>query len=209
MNSRQNILHRITGALRDRVNKPFPQLVELPVDFSGEQDDLRDRFSNEFIAQRGELILCNGKRALHDNLLSLITSKKWRNISCWDNALLKEFQLTSLPGINRENPDEIEVGITSCECLVARTGSILLSSRQNFGRSSSMSAPVHLVIATTTQLVPDINDAIKLIQRKYEEQLPSAVFLASGPSRTGDIERTLVIGVHGPVEVYILLLNDE
>lgn len=208
MNSRQNTLHKITAALREQVAMPFPQEHNFPLEFVGEQDNVLERFSKEFTSHQGKLIMCEGREALLERLQALVVSKQWNNISCRDSTRLEDFQITSLPFINQIDGNEIEVGITGCECLVARTGSVVLSAGQNFGRTSPVSVPVHLVIATTKQLVYDINDAIALMQQKYEGYLPSALFFASGPSRTGDIERTLVIGVHGPVEVYIFLMND-
>ena len=206
--ARENILHKIAGALRERVDIPFPQ-EDFYLEFAGDQGDLISRFSKEFTTHQGKLITCTGKKDLLDNLQSLVAAKKWKNINCPYPALLKDLQLASLPLINNVNGNETEVGITGCECLVARTGSVLFSAAQASGRTLPVSVPVHLVIATANQLVFDINDAIDHIQNKYQGHLPSALFFASGPSRTGDIERTLVIGVHGPVEVYVLLMNNE
>ncbi len=209
MSSRKNILHKITEALHERVDLPFRQEEGFSLDFAGEQDDLSARFSKEFTMHQGKLIVCNGKKDLLENLQSLAASNKWKNVSCQHPTMLNDLQLSSLPFINKVNGNEAKVGITDCECLVARTGSILLSAVQSSGRTLAVSAPVHLVIAKVSQLVFDIGDAIDYVQKKYGRNLPSALFFVSGPSRTGDIERTLVIGVHGPVEVYVLLLNDE
>ncbi|MEX2564599.1 MAG: LUD domain-containing protein [Cyclobacteriaceae bacterium] len=203
--ARENILHKIGRALRERVDIPFPQEEDFHIGFTGDNGDLQSRFSKEFTAHQGKLITCAGKKDLLNNLGSLVAEKKWKNISCQHPALLKDLQSAAF--INNVNGNEPEVGITDCECLVARTGSVLLSTSQASGRTLPVSVPVHLVIATANQLVFDINDAIKHIKKKYAENFPSALFFASGPSRTGDIERTLVIGVHGPVEVYILLVE--
>jgi len=89
---------------------------------------------------------------------------------------------------------------------VARTGTIVLSAHSN-GRTPSVYAPVHVCIAHTRQLVYDVRDALQLIKDRYAGQLPSLITFASGPSRTADIEKTLVTGVHGPKEVYLFLLD--
>jgi len=99
------------------------------------------------------------------------------------------------------------VSITSCESLVARTGSIVLSAASPSGRTTSVYAPIHICIATTSQLVYDVKDALQLIKDKYSGNLPSLISFATGPSRTADIEKTLVVGVHGPKEAYVFLVD--
>jgi L-lactate dehydrogenase complex protein LldG len=103
--------------------------------------------------------------------------------------------------------NDCEAAITTCEALVARTGSLLLSSATSSGRNNSIYAPVHICIAYTSQLVYDIADAINNMKEKYGTDLPSLISLATGPSRTADIEKTLVVGVHGPKEVFCFLVE--
>jgi L-lactate dehydrogenase complex protein LldG len=59
-----------------------------------------------------------------------------------------------------------------------------------------------------TQLVPDIKDGLQLIKSKYGNKIPSMISLVSGPSRTADIEKTLVMGAHGPRELVLFLIDD-
>ena len=74
-------------------------------------------------------------------------------------------------------------------------------------RSVSAYAPVHICIAYSDQVVYDIKEALQLIKKKYQGNIPSSITFASGPSRTADIEKTLVVGVHGPKEVYLFLVD--
>ena len=101
-----------------------------------------------------------------------------------------------------------DVSITGCEYLVARTGSIVMSAAQSSGRSASVYAPIHICIAYTGQIVYDIKDALQGAKEKYGNDLPSLITFATGPSRTADIEKTLVVGVHGPKEVYLFLVEE-
>ena len=80
-------------------------------------------------------------------------------------------------------------------------------SAQQSGRTVSVYAPVHICIAFTSQLVYDVKDALQLVKDKYAGKIPSLITLATGPSRTADIEKTLVVGVHGPKEVYVFLVD--
>jgi L-lactate dehydrogenase complex protein LldG len=103
---------------------------------------------------------------------------------------------------------DCDASITSCKNLVARTGTIVLSSEQEMGRTSSVYAPIHICIAFTNQIVFDLQDVFNSIKSNQASQLPSLITFASGPSRTADIEKTLVTGVHGPKEVYCFLVEE-
>ena len=62
---------------------------------------------------------------------------------------------------------------------------------------------------SNSQLVYDIEDGLNRIKANYKDNLPSLITLATGPSRTADIEKTLVVGVHGPKEVYCFVVDDQ
>jgi L-lactate dehydrogenase complex protein LldG len=67
---------------------------------------------------------------------------------------------------------------------------------------------VHIVIAFTSQIVKDIDEGLILIKKKYKSGFPSMISLITGPSRTADIEKTLVYGAHGPKELILFLVDD-
>ena len=88
--------------------------------------------------------------------------------------------------------------VTGCDCLVAQTGSIFVSTRSANGRAASVLPDMHLVVARREQIVADLPAAFALMRARYGSRWPSAISLITGPSRTGDIEKTLVMGAHGP-----------
>ena len=90
---------------------------------------------------------------------------------------------------------------------MARLGTIVCSSAQLGGRQSLAAAPMHIVIATNKQVVYGLDDAIRGLNEKYKEDMPSLVSFITGPSRTADIEKTLVHGAHGPKELYLFMLD--
>jgi L-lactate dehydrogenase complex protein LldG len=75
--------------------------------------------------------------------------------------------------------------------------------RQAGGRALSILPPHHVVLARRDQLLPDLPAAYALVKTKYADNYPSLLCLISGPSRTGDIERILVLGAHGPKKLTI------
>ncbi|WP_210516882.1 LutC/YkgG family protein [Hymenobacter terricola] len=105
--------------------------------------------------------------------------------------------------------EQADLGLTSCEALVARTGSVLVSAATASGRRLSIYPDQHLVLARPGQVVAEIGDALRVVQARYGAQMPSMVSLTSGPSRTADIEKTLVLGAHGPRRIALFLLEDE
>ena len=88
--------------------------------------------------------------------------------------------------------------VTGCDCLVAQTGSIFVSTRSAAGRAASVLPEMHLVVARRDQIVPDLAAAFALLRQRYGDHWPSAISLITGPSRTADIEKILVMGAHGP-----------
>ncbi|HUE37629.1 MAG TPA: lactate utilization protein [Candidatus Acidoferrum sp.] len=102
--------------------------------------------------------------------------------------------------------ESCDAGLTGCEALVAQTGSVLVSAPSAGGRALSVLPPHHIVLARRSQVVPDLSVALQRVQEKFKDKFPSFLSFISGPSRTGDIERILVLGAHGPKKLTILLL---
>jgi len=105
--------------------------------------------------------------------------------------------------------ESCSVGITECDALVAQTGSVLITSRSAGGRALSVLPPHHVVLACRDQLLPDLPAAFAFLRQKYTAGYPSFISFITGPSRTGDIERILVLGAHGPRKLTILLLGSR
>ncbi len=210
--SRERILSRLRNGLeRASVPMPFPEAENAdPAVFQDSGLPLDEQFAGEFIRLGGKFIFCANEHELFDSLTALYDGEGWSQLLCSEPYLLSLFHKAKMDFIEPAAPDleAADACITGCEALVARTGSFLLSSRQPLGRVSPVFFPVHIVIAFASQLVPDIGDGLALMQQRYGEDLPSMINLNTGPSRTADIEKTLVVGVHGPKEVYCFFVNN-
>ncbi len=99
------------------------------------------------------------------------------------------------------------MGFTACDALISQTGSILLTAHSAGGRALSVLPPHHVVVAQVNQLVPDLPAAFELLSARYGKNYPSFMTFITGPSRTGDIERILVLGAHGPKNLTVILLR--
>jgi L-lactate dehydrogenase complex protein LldG len=139
---------------------------------------------------------------------NIILERGFKNTVCFES----EFEQILEKNIIFNEKDiqevgEIEVSITTCEALISRTGSILISSNSNAGRKYNIIPDTHIVVAYKNQILLDIIDGFNFLENKYGNNRPSMVSLVSGPSRTADIEKTLVMGAHGPKEILLFLIN--
>lgn len=208
--SKETILKKIRQALSDSTPLPFPQSEGTQAIFQPSKQELELEFAEQFTKLNGKFAYCAGTAELKQQLGQLIVNLEWKKLY-WREAssALGRLLDETIPSEIRSNDlATCDASITSCECLVARTGSMLLSAALPSGRTSSVYAPVHICIAYTSQLVYDVKDALVKVKEKYQGQMPSLISLATGPSRTADIEKTLVVGVHGPREVYCFLVED-
>ena len=205
--SKENILKKIRQALVNPVPVPFPKsegnnsVFQLPI------ENLEIQFAEEFTKLLGKFAFCVNETDLKNQLKLLIAEKKWENIYCREETLFHIISQSADYTIDHTSLADCDASVTTCEFLVARTGTIVLSSAQQSGRTVSVYAPVHICIAYTDQLVYDIKQALLLLKEKYSNNIPSSITFATGPSRTADIEKTLVVGVHGPKEVYLFLVD--
>lgn len=205
--AKENILRKIKQALATPVPVPFPQVNSAENIFHLPQQEAEIEFAENFTSLQGKFSFCLNHSELAQQLQLLINSRNWKKIYCREIILKEKLSAQGFAQQYYHDLKNCDVALTYCEALIARTGSMLLSSAGESGRTVSVYAPVHICIAYTNQLVFDVKDAISLVRGKYKNNLPSQLSIASGPSRTADIEKTLVTGVHGPKEVFCFLID--
>ena len=205
--SKEAILKKIRKALSTSTPLPFPQSEGNNSLYQPSRQELELQFAEAFTQLQGKFAFCLDYAELAAQLQQLARDKGWTKILCTETALKQRLIDNTFHSFAGQSLADCDAAITSCESLVARTGTIVLSAATESGRTVSVYAPVHICIAHTSQLVYDVKDALQGIKEKYAGNLPSLVSFASGPSRTADIEKTLVVGVHGPGEVYVFLVD--
>jgi L-lactate dehydrogenase complex protein LldG len=207
--SKEKLLKKIRKALLEKRDNPYPQLEDLPL-YATDDEIPEVVFAEQFTAVNGQFIFCEDEVQFIETLLTLAEERNWHKIYCWEPALQEVLARFEYPFYETDKDfDLAEVGFTLCEALIARNGSILLSNGNMAGRRLSIYPPVHIVLAYTSQMVMDIKDGFKLLKNKYGNRLPSMITNVTGPSRTADIEKTLVLGAHGPKELFVFLLDDS
>jgi L-lactate dehydrogenase complex protein LldG len=179
------------------VGATFEELVEL---FRANAADLKASFH-----------LLNSREEMTAHLRELAATKGWKRIAMHTGELTQSIcaglttdVLNTDGGYDVNELETCDAGITECDALIAQTGSVLVTSRSAGGRALSVLPPHHVVLARREQLIADLPAAFALVKERYGANQPSMISFITGPSRTGDIERILVLGAHGPKELTIL-----
>jgi len=205
--SKENILKKIRQALGNPVPVPFPHSEGNKSIFQPATKELEIEFAENFTGLLGKFSFCTDEKELAQQLQLLSSGRKFNAIFCNEKPLREKLINAGFNNFSATDIANCDASITGCELLIARTGSLLMSSAQASGRTVSVYAPIHICVAYTSQLVYDIKESLLILKEKYANKLPSLITLASGPSRTADIEKTLVVGVHGPKEVFVFLID--
>lgn len=210
--SREKVLKAIRQALIHKGEADFSAADSKGEIYTAppEGESLELLFAKNFSALTGNFVFCENKDDFAKSLAHIIEEKSWDNVFCIDPTLQVLLKDGGIAFSSKESELlQANIGITTCECLVARTGSILVSSRLTSGRRLPVYSNVHIAVATVSQLVYNLTDGYKLIQQKYKDNFPSQVTVITGPSQTADIEKTLVKGAHGPKELFLFLVDES
>ena len=208
--SRENILNRIRAALQTPTDKHVPKPDFSASIYSQTSEEPSILFAQTFIKNKGEFYFCENTKHFLQQLQEVIAKKNITELYAWEDPLKEILSQENIPHkTDDRNFTSVEAGLTLCECLIARTGGIMVSSRQLAGRRLTIYPPVHMVVAYTSQILLDIKDSLQFLQEKYPENIPSLISMIAGPSRTADIEKTLVLGAHGPKELVLFLVEDQ
>jgi L-lactate dehydrogenase complex protein LldG len=213
--ARRNILARIRAA-QGRENEPSAAELEGAADYLARHpegprppmpDDLVTRFIEAALKMsttvESVVALSDAPAAAHRYLTQLglpLQAIGWQTLQDlgWSEVgLAVEF---------RKPEDSDRVGITGCFCATAETGTLVLLSGPQTYASAALLPETHIAIVPASRIVAGHEDAFNLIRTERGE-LPRAVNFVSGPSRTGDIEQTIVLGAHGPYRVHVIIVR--
>jgi L-lactate dehydrogenase complex protein LldG len=123
---------------------------------------------------------------------------------CWPEFRDQDWAHHGLTIDARPGNGDDRLGVTGCFCAIAETGTLVVLAGSDTPTATTLLPETHIAVLRSDRIVSGMEDAFALI-RKERGQLPRAVNLISGPSRTGDIEQTIVLGAHGPYRVHIII----
>ncbi len=208
--SKEKVLKKVRNALINKLDNPFKNVDFTTPVFPDQMEEPEVEFAQNLVEAGATFIYCENEMDLGNQLAALIEKEGWTNVFCVDESisgLLKE------SGIVFSNKEEdllnLNVGITPCDFLISRFGSIMVSSGMGSGRRLIGYPETHIVVAKASQVVPELKDALIGMKKKYQENFPTQITNITGPSRTADIEKTLVMGAHGPKNLYVFLIDDK
>jgi len=124
---------------------------------------------------------------------------------CWPEFAALDWAAAGLDIEFRPTTGDDRLGITGVFCAIAETGTMIILAGADSPTATALLPDTHIAVVPASRIVDGMEDAFALI-RHERGALPRAVNLISGPSRTGDIEQTIVLGAHGPFRVHILIV---
>lgn len=236
--AREEILGDIRRALETEVSSPpLPaeavaaqqrqldqSVFAIKKDCEQRRDDLIKQFATELLAVGGRFYAAPTGEAAFQYVEQLASDRRAKTIIGWDTQLIDGIDLPKRLGeagisFLTERTDnkfiltavDADIGVSAIEYALADTGTLVLFARKGQARSVSLLPPIHIAIVKPDQVIPGLSDLFPLLRGETEEGggfLTSAITFITGPSRTADIELTLVVGVHGPQELHVVLVGN-
>lgn len=209
--------HLAASAPFDARETPVSHPVVLPAQPLA--TDLIELFKQNLEAVDGHCIIAHSKGEIADALTQIIsalqkTKLRAQRIAVSDAPELERLMhMTDLEieelGIapNASDIFSFDVGITTAQAAIAETGTLVLDSARERNRLVSLVPPVHIAIVDASAIYATLGETLATLQN--DEELSPAVTFITGPSRTGDIELILTIGVHGPQELYVIINQSQ
>ena len=206
--SREQILERIRAGLQVPALAHDDRKFEAQI-FEPVQNPL-ERFQQECKANLMECLLVDGQAASSQTLALVLQSLSQGEIYVQDSPGLR--RLIEASGTKRvirwssegAPKESSQATITLADALIAQTGSIFVSASCG-GRGASVVAPCHIVVGRVSQLVPDLETALRNATAEQRLENNSYACVISGSSRTADIEKILVQGAHGPIRLVVIV----
>ena len=212
--ARAGILERVRAALSaDPERRSAPSA--LPAVLSGRGVPEAERFERfratlERVGGRVERVA--SLEAAHERALALIRDRGVRRVALSDAPALASLHARLPPGVTVVVPDApraellaAELGITCAQWGIAETGTLVLESARERHRLASLLPPVHVALLPARALLGALGEALAAVRSSTGAPASRTITFVTGPSRTADIELTLVVGVHGPRELHVLV----
>ncbi len=207
--TKEKILKQVRNALISKKENPFSGIDFKSSVYHDFEEEPVVQFAVNLNEASGTFIYCENENAVIENMLTIAEQQKWGSLYSVDESILSMLQNSTLKLESKaEQFNDLKVGITRCDYLIARFGSVMVSSALSSGRRMFVYPETHIVIAKASQVVNELKDALQGMKSKYAGNFPSQITVITGPSRTADIEKTLVMGAHGPKELYVFMIDD-
>lgn len=198
----------------DTVYNKFHPLIEpvaVPARRDGSGLELLLQFKENLEPVAGKCRIVSGEQEAGDAVQEIINELRPRTIAASDSANLHALldhintDATVLKNASKSELFDCGVGITTAQLAIAETGTLVLESDRERSRLTSLLPPVHICVLDAKNIRGTMSEILQIVHN----DLSRTVTFITGPSRTSDIELTLAIGVHGPRELYVIVIFDE
>jgi len=205
MSARTNILKKLKNIKISHKNKDFKiDLKKIVPNFKNNETFFRKKsIENNCLVDAAKNI-----DEINEKILNFIQVNNYGNeLFVWPS--IKKLHFSPKFKINSKKYNNEKVGVTSCFCGIAETGSLMFVSSESTPMSHSLLPESHIAIVRRADIVRTMEDGFKkYFEKKSIDQLDRQICFISGPSRTADIELTMVIGVHGPKKLLTLIVDN-
>jgi L-lactate dehydrogenase complex protein LldG len=212
--------HLAASAAADAIHTEHPHEVRIPVSRLAPvtletTGSLVERFQQALAAVVGQSSIVANETEAALAIEEVIEKAKARRIALSDAPLvgrvLQRVRTTALLLPNCQPPAlfDCDLGITSAQWAVAETGTLVLESETERHRLASLVPPVHAVLIYASQIRQSLAEVLETLSAQGKDAISRTVTLITGPSRTSDIELTLAIGVHGPAQLHVVIIQGE
>lgn len=208
--TREKVLKKLRASLIAKTPEPNPGADYHHSLFHPADEVPEYAFAHAFRESGGQFCFCSDEVEFAEVLMELCHKHQWRHLICAESAplnFLRQCEFNVSADLSRI--PTCDVAISCCEYLVARTGSIVVSSDSLSGRSLPFFSSVHVVVAFANQVVCDLKDVLEQLRTRKEDFSPSTLSFITGPGRTADIGNETVIGAQGPLETYVFLIDKD
>jgi L-lactate dehydrogenase complex protein LldF len=196
-----NPWHRINPVL----HRQTPEAVT-PYTETATQEGLVTQFTRELMALGGEVICCTAGE-LNESVLTLLKELRVERIQAWDGSALPAGLLDAVHAAGIETSTAydpgIKVGLTGALAGIAETGTLALMGTPGRPLTASLVPEIHLAIVRQADIKENLAQVLALSEIRHA----GLAALITGPSRTGDIEMALTIGVHGPGQIHVFCVE--
>ena len=210
--NKEQILARVREAVMTKDENLFKD-VNMQVDTwtpFKEEDGADFTFVERFKGNGGIFIYFESQNDFIEAMKQYVVDNQWEPL-CSTSKKIKDVFKDSGLVLSRDYKTKRKktVSITDCECLIAQTGSVMVTDACAGSRMAYSNADVFLVYATPKQIVASMKDALHLIKEKYGSNKPTETVIISGPTRSTEIDNQLVIGAQGIKQIALFLVEEE
>lgn len=199
-------------AVHQEHHAPVEKLIENPPIVTAtdlQNVSLIERFRENLISIGGNCAVVDNLEKAARIVLKIIGNSGAKRVAVSDSVLVKEvnsrleIQVETIENASAAALFECDLGITGAQLAIAETGTLVLESDREFHRLTSLVPPIHVCLFRSEFIRQTLGEVLAIL----EKDLSRTITFITGPSRTSDIELTLAIGVHGPAELYVIIVK--